>query len=292
MKISIISPAGFADYKKESQGLAFLNSLGYEVIMPGIRLEPEMWTAGDARQRAKQLEDAWCQESLDIIFAARGGFGCIHLLEWLDWARMSQYKKILCGHSDLSILHLAFLKKGLQSTVSGVMPAVELAEKEVDNLTKNSLLASLSFQLPNIDAVIQQATIIKKGSCQGRLIPVTLSVLCSLLGTDYFPDLSGDVLVLEDVNEKPYRLDAYLSQLQLCGVLNGVGGLIFADFSNCGNQKELTYLFEKFSLFVEGPVISGLPFGHCLPRLSLPVGLEVEFRVEEKITMKSLLQTF
>jgi muramoyltetrapeptide carboxypeptidase len=288
MNITIISPAGSADKSKIALGVGYLTHEKFNIIADGYPLEEGRWTAGSVTQRVKQFESAWCNPKVDVVFAARGGFGCIHLLGLLDWSRLAKYKNVLCGHSDLTVLHLAFMQKGISYTVSGSMPAVELATDKVDALTKSSLMSSLSFKLPDLGSLLESAEVLKEGDCRGKLVPVTLSVLCSLLGTEYFPDLSGVILVLEDVNEEPYRLDAYLSQLHLSGVLQKIGGVVFADFTGCGSVEDLRYLFSNFSSFINGPVIYGLPFGHCLPRLSLPVGIEVEFFAGEKITIESL----
>lgn len=276
MKIAISAPAGRVDKIRLNKGLAFLKSKGFELVLGETLTKEEYWTAGSAELRASELERFWCDDSIGAVWAARGGFGCSHLLDLLDWQKMAGYSKILCGHSDISILHLAFMARGLSRTVSSAMPAVEFAEDGVDSLTDGStfeLLESPEFQNGHL---IKKCSVLQEGDVSGKVIPVTLSVLCSLCGTDYLPNFKGAVLVLEDVNENPYRIDAYLNQLKLCGILSEIGGLIFGDFKNCGERTELDYIYEKYKGFVNGPVLSGLPFGHCLPRLSLPVGTHIQ----------------
>ena len=116
------------------------------------------------------------------------------------------------------------------------------------------------------------ASIIRQGQTQGRLIPVTLSVLCSLIGSDYLPSFEGAILVLEDIGEVPYKIDRLLCQLKLAGILDQLNGLVFGNFNNCGDEAELETVFREYSEDLAIPVVCNLAFGHCLPRLNLPVG--------------------
>lgn len=281
MKIAISSPAGIVDKVKLAKGISFFESRGHQIVVGETIHSKEFWTAGSAEQRAAELQSFWCDDSIDIVWAARGGFGCAHILDLLDWSRMSMFKKILCGHSDISVLHLAFRSRGVSRTVSASMPAVEFAEQYVDELTIDSTFNLLADGGAIEKVCFEDCRVLRSGQANGYIIPVTLSVLCSLLGTDFLPDFGNVVLVLEDVNEAPYRIDAYMNQLKLSGILTSVQALVLGDFKNCGAEAELAYIFEKYARFVEGPVLSGLPFGHCLPRLSLPVGSEVKLSVSE-----------
>lgn len=279
MKIAITSPAGKVDSEKLAAGVSFLRSIGHEVQLGKTVTEEEFWTAGSVELRAGELERFWLDDSIDVVWAARGGFGCAHLLEVLNWETLSGHQKILCGHSDISVLHLAFLAKGLKRGVSAAMPAVEFSEKKIDSLTVDS-----TFDLINQSSAVrikefQKCRVLQGGHLKGRLIPVTLSVLCSLCGSDFLPDFKDAVLVIEDVNEHGYRLDAYLNQLKLCGILSKLSGLVFADFNNCASEQELDYIYNKYTGLVKGTVLSGLPFGHCTPRLSLPVGEYIDLEL-------------
>ena len=279
MKIAISSPAGRVDKIRLNKGLAFLGGLGHELLLGETLDSEEFWTAGSAELRAAELERFWCDSSIDVVWAARGGFGCAHLLDLLDWGKMAAYEKVLCGHSDLSVLHLAFRAMGVSRTVSGAMPAVEFAEERVASLTEESTLGLLGSSELWGREYFQKCRVLQYGECSGPLYPVTLSVLCSLCGTDYLPDFNGALLVLEDVNESPYRLDAYLNQLKLSGILARLGGMVFGDFKNCGSEEELEYIYTKYKNEINGPVLAGLPFGHCLPRLSLPVAANIRLSV-------------
>jgi len=161
------------------------------------------------------------------------------------------------------------------------MPAVEFAKSLPESLSVDSSFGLIQGRSQLARVGFEGCRVNQYGQAKGRLVPVTLSVLCSLLGTKYLPDFNGAVLVVEDVNEAPYRIDSYLNQLRLSGVLGGLSALVFGDFKNCGDESEQSYIINKYKSEVKGPVLSGLPFGHCDPRLSLPVGDLVELDVRE-----------
>ena len=283
MRIAITSPAGKVDSEKLAKGVSFLKSCGYEIVLGQTLQEEEFWTAGSAELRSKEFQDFWLDDDVDAVWAARGGFGCAHLLDIIDWGGISGSESLLLGHSDISVFHLAFLKYGISRSISAAMPAVELSTKVPDPLTVNSTLSLLSGDLGFLKAELRECEVLSAGSARGRLIPVTLSVLCSLCGTSYLPDFKDSILVLEDVNESPYRIDSYMNQLRLNGILSSLSGLILGDFRNCGSELDLEYVYNKYKKEVRGPVLKGLAFGHCDPRLSLPVGEEVAFNAVDNV---------
>ena len=278
MRIAITSPAGKVDSEKLNRGILFLKSRGHEVELGATCTAQEFWTAGSAELRAGEFQNFWCDKNVDAVWAARGGFGCAHLLDKIDWSEIVKHRKLLCGHSDISVLHIAFLKFGVSRSLSAAMPAVEFSEVSPEKLTVDSTFSLLDGDVSFVKDELRRCEVISEGAAEGVLIPVTLSVLASLCGTAYLPDFKGAVLILEDVSESAYRLDAYLNQLRLNGILSSISALVFGDFKNCGSEAELKYIYNKYSGFVDGPVLCALPFGHCSPRLSVPVGEGIKFR--------------
>ena len=285
MNIAITAPAGPVNKLKLKSGLKKLKDLGYGNIKVGESCYGEyFWNSAQAEKRAEEFQSFWVDSDVDLVFAARGGFGCIHLLEILDWDLLGAHQKVLCGHSDLTVMHLAFLKHGIRRSISGLMPAVEFADASLDD---NSMETFNSCLDQNFE-IFLGGNPVKSGNIKGKIIPVTLSVLCSLMGTGHLPEFEDTILCIEDINEPSYRLDGFLSQLQLAGILNKLKGLIFGDFNNCGSFAELDHLVDKFSAYIDGPVVRSVKFGHCLPRLSLPVGSDVILEVGSSTCLKSV----
>ena len=163
--------------------------------------------------------------------------------------------------------------------VAGQM-AARLAEALADETTRLSFRRALSTAFHGKFAAGNPVplTVLKDGSAHGPLIPVNLTLLTSLCGTPWLPDLSGTLLVLEDIGEPIRKLDRHLTQLALAGIPQRIAGLVFAQFTDCGDAAERLNLFRNFAGTLRGPVLSGLPFGHDLPSFSFVYGERAEIR--------------
>jgi muramoyltetrapeptide carboxypeptidase len=114
--------------------------------------------------------------------------------------------------------------------------------------------------------------VIKSARSEGRVIAANLTVLCSLIGTKYMPDLRGCILLIEDINELDYKIHRSMSQLYFSGILNEINALLLGNFKNCGTRADMKIIFANFAKYVRGPIIYGLPFGHIKRILSLRLG--------------------
>jgi muramoyltetrapeptide carboxypeptidase len=126
-----------------------------------------------------------------------------------------------------------------------------------------------------------------RGTARGRVVGGNLTVLCSLVGTPYLPDLAGAILLLEDVGERPYRLDRLWHQLLLAGLLDHVAGVAIGDLSGCDDAPGVTYdqetpaerpataleVFAELTDRLGVPAVAGLPFGHVRPNHAAPLGV-------------------
>ena len=276
LKASLIAPAGKIPKDNISLALETLPQYGLIPLKGDYLDQTQRYLAAKDEQRLNDLESAWKNESNDLVLCMRGGYGCARLLDKINWAELQKSNNILIGHSDITALHLAFFTKGLKRSISGIMAAAEFIREPDEELTLSSFRKCLKAELFDHD---WSGTTIREGYSQGRLIPVTLSVLCSLIGSDYLPSFKGSILVLEDIGECPYKIDRLLCQLQLAGILGDIEALVFGDFNDCGSTEELNEIFSEYAQYVNGPVITGLAFGHCLPRLNLPVGALAKLEV-------------
>jgi len=128
--------------------------------------------------------------------------------------------------------------------------------------------------------------ILKNGEASGSVLPVNLTVFCSIIGTDFMPDVSGKILLLEDVNEDPYKIDRMLTQLHLAGILSSCSALIFGNFRKCGTRHSMNLIYHRFAAYINGPVFAGFPFGHVLPMACMRFGEKITLHVDGKITLK------
>lgn len=120
-------------------------------------------------------------------------------------------------------------------------------------------------------------------------------MICSLLGTPYLPDLAGAILFVEDVGEKPYRIDRLFARLRLAGVLEKLGGLVFGAFTDAdppANRPSLTLeeVLDHYAQFVPGPVASGLIYGHFPNKSTLPIGLNASLKTSGSLASLTVIE--
>ena len=277
--VAIVSLAGKPKREAVSSTCNLLKGFGIRTsVMPNVFAPglAEKLPSG-CELRISDFNRALNDNSVDLILSSRGGYGSAQLLENIDWRLLKKRNLPVLGYSDISAFHLAMFAKKAGIAISSPM-ASELPRALRHSLTWNSLNSSLS---PSSGKIIPfpekfKLNIIKGGKAAGKIIPVNLTVLSTMLGTPFLPDLKGAVLLVEDLCEPVYKIDRYLTQLRLAGVLKDVAALLFGNFRRCGNEKEREKTFAEFADAVNGPVISGIPFGHVKRRLCLRFGAEIE----------------
>ncbi len=277
--VAIVSLAGKPKRDAITSTCKLLKGFGIRTtVMPNV-FAPEQGEKLPSRceLRISDFNRALNDNSIDLILSSRGGYGSAQLLGNVDWRLLKKKNLPVLGYSDMTALHLAMFAKKAGIAISSPM-ASELPGALRHPATWNSLNSSLSSASGKIFPLPEKfkLNIIKGGKAAGKIIPVNLTVLSTMLGTPYLPDFKGAILLIEDVNEPVYKLDRYLTQLQLAGILKDVSALLFGNFKYCGNERERLKIFAKFADAVDGPVISGIPFGHINRRLCLRFGTEVE----------------
>ena len=271
--IGIIAPAGTLRAGSFDTGTAFLRAAGKELKF-GARINgpsPVFYLSADAEDRAADLAGLWLDPEVNLLLAVRGGFGSAHLLPLLDWEKLKTRPELpLAGYSDITALHWAMEKFGAGRPIAGPMLG-KLAECAASPFTAEYHLRAFRPEPYEIEAAPEYGPIIelRSGSATGRPLVGNLSVAASLCGTPYFPDATGRILILEDLNEPVYKLDRCLTMLEQNGVFTRCAGVIFGQFSECAPQKELAPLFQRFAAKVNGPVLMNFPFGHTFPLVTL-----------------------
>ena len=263
--IAAISPAGKATPERVDAGIKILQKLGAKVkLMPNVLKGNPEWSylsATDDERRA-DLEAAWLDPEVDMIWAVRGGYGCVRLLPMLNWEKLVQRKDMpVAGFSDITTLHWAMSAKGCGIPMA--LPMFSFLE-EIDEYSLQSLAGV--FQNKNCDFTLPA---LREGELCGIPLPGNLTVAASLCGTPYFPDTTGKILILEEVREYPYRIDRTLNQLLLNNAFERCAGVVFGKFSSSGNPDEIMTVLKDFTSKVKVPVYYGMEYGHELPFVSL-----------------------
>jgi muramoyltetrapeptide carboxypeptidase len=275
---ALIAPAGKAEQEDVQLSVDLLEKAGLQVkVMPHVFCDiDENHLAAPLKERLQDLHACWRDKSIDLIFCVRGGFGTAHLLPKIDWNLLRTRRIPLVGYSDITALHMAMLKQKVGTPIVAPMPAVfdeALLKNKENEYTRNFMRLALSDNInPGTELVMpgdKVFNVIKPGYALCMPVVANLSVLTSLCGTKWFPNLRHRILVIEDLNEPLYKIDRYLTQLLQSGVLRDCEALLFGQFNNCGEEDEKQELFKRFAENIKGPVITDFPFGHNFPSVSL-----------------------
>ena len=281
--IGICALCGISDPKRVKAGVARLESWGLTVCTDALQAPPDRFLAASDEVRAESLNRLLRRQDIDLILAARGGYGSARCLDGIDWEVLCERGIPVVGYSDMTAFHLAALEKGVRNCIFGPMLTGDFAREAAsgaDSCGLRTVFASLGDVLAGKTSKISLQPL-QVGVARGPLVPTNLAVLCSLVGTPHLPSLAGCILVVEDINEAAYRVDRLLNQLLQAGVLEELGGLVFGQFTDCGDDEFLPDVFADFARHVHGPVAQGLQFGHQFPSLSFRVGVPSQLVVHD-----------
>jgi muramoyltetrapeptide carboxypeptidase len=278
-RIAVVSPASPFSREEFDRGVRELQRLGYEAVYEDDVFARERgYLSGAADVRAAAFSRAWSDPSVGALIAVRGGYGSVQVLPLLERDAIRRTPKLFIGYSDnTSILAWLTCHCGI-TALHGPMIEGRLAkgaagydEASFVGLLQNGL--GLTLSPDGVETVCG-------GEAVGPLFGGTLTQLTASLGTPYaFDPPAGCVLFLEDVNERPYRLDRMLTQLRLAGILARARALVFGEMRGCdeaGGQPCARDVIRTFAGDFTGPVISGFPSGHTSgPCWTLPLGVRV-----------------
>jgi muramoyltetrapeptide carboxypeptidase len=277
-RIGVAAPAGPVDEARLSKGVAELERLGFSVQVAHGVLERKGFTAGPVETRVRQLHALFTDPGVAAVMCARGGAGIVQLLPHLDRDLLAANPKLLVGYSDVTLLHLELERLGLVS-LHGPMVARELADGE-SGYDKASLWHALTGDGPPYASQADDLICLAEGEGEGLLRGGCLSLLAAAAGTPWAMRSVDEpsIFFIEDVDEKPYRIDRMLRQLRASGALAGVRGVIFGDMKGCAPSFHEDYRLEEVLLEalsgLDVPVAIGLSSGHTThPNLTLPLGV-------------------
>lgn len=286
-KAVIISPSGSIESSFIDGAKLVLESWGLNVIVSQYAREKNGRFCGTVEQRVEDLQGAMDDPDVKLIFCSRGGYGIVHLLDRLDFNEIKKYPKWLVGYSDITALHLAFMKNGILSAHAPM--ARHLAEDAQD--TASLYLRRLLFEGIH-EYSISSHPLNRIGIADGRLWGGNLAVLGGLIGTPFADVPDNSILFIEDIGEGAYKIDRMMWQLKLAGVLDRLSGLVVGQFADC-EEDFLMYapIYESIMNLVSGynyPVVFDFPVGHVKENYPLVYSGKIRLEVN---THKVLLKT-
>jgi len=279
----VISPSSPAlDPEPLAQAQNWLEELGYGLRFAAHYNQRGGYTAGTPEERAYDLEAAFADPAVDAVLCLAGGHGAAQLLRHLDFELIAENPKPFVGFSDITVLHAAIGRESGLVTFWGPMFA-QLGR--ATRATREAMLHALTTTGPlgSVASSRQPARTLVAGAAEGELVGGTLSLLCSLLGTPWELDTAGKILLIEDVNEEPCRVDRFLTHLLNAGKLDKCAGICLSEFTNCTQRQvstrwagETATVDEVFAQLIEPlgiPTIYGLPLGHGPELVTVPLGV-------------------
>jgi muramoyltetrapeptide carboxypeptidase len=295
--VGIVAPASHFSRGDLHAGCEALRRAGYRPFYFESILDRDLYFAGSVERRARELEEMFSRPDVRAIVCARGGYGANYLLEALDLDKIKSNPKIFVGYSDLTTLLTYFFDALGLVTFHGSMVAKDWAQEGgVDLASWQAALAGTVPWEPNLGKDSGVSGLVD-GTAEGILYGGCLSLLVASLGTPYEIRTQGTILFLEDVAEKPFRIDRMLMQLKLAGKFAGVRGIVFGEMRDCvqtptgANQG---YTLEEVALRIVGnlgvPVAYGVRSGHVTTgNITLPIGVRAGLAVRDgQVSLKLL----
>ena len=291
--VGIVAPASNVKREPLEAGCEALRALGYKPFYFDSIFDRDLYFAGSAERRTRELEEMFVRDDVRAILCARGGYGTNYLLGKLDPAKIVAHPKIFVGYSDITTLLTCFADSARFVTFHGPMVTKDFALP--DGIDLESWTAATSGMSGWETSADSGAYGLVDGNAEGILYGGCLSILVASLGTPHEIRTSGTILFLEDVNAKPYQVDRMLMQLKLTGKLNEVRGLVFGEMLDCVQSNDQGYTLQEIVLRIVGefgiPIAWGLRSGHVTRKnITLPIGVGASLSVKGSAVKLKILE--
>jgi muramoyltetrapeptide carboxypeptidase len=276
-RLAIVAPASPFTREEFDGGLQEIRRLGFVPVYEESVFARERYVAGTPAVRAAAIHAAWRDPAIAGLIGVRGGYGSAQLLPLLDRDEARRAAKPFIGYSDLTSV-LTFLTLGCDLVAfHGPMLAGRLG-RGADGYDEHSFVRTLCRREPVGELAPAGLESVRPGEAGGVLLGGTLTQLLASLGTPYaFAPPDGYVLFLDEVGERPYRLDRMVTQLAQTGLLARASAVVIGELPKCdepsGDPTARAVMADLFADFA-GPVLIGFPSGHTVgPAMTLPFGV-------------------
>lgn len=285
-RVAIVAPASPFAVEELEAGVAELRSLGFDPAVDDRIFARHRYLAGPAEVRAAVWRDAWFDSSVRALVAVRGGYGSMQLLPFLADLPLETSPKIFQGYSDnTALLTWLTLRKAIV-TFHGPMLDRRFS-RGTEGYDADTFHRVVCEPRPAGEISHPHVEVLRPGEAAGMLIGGTLTQLVSSLGTPFaFDPPAGHILFVDEVAERPYRIDRMITQLRQSGLLARAGGLVFGELPRCdepGGDPAVRAVVAELVADFPGPVLYGLPSGHTAgPTLTLPFGVRARVVAGER----------
>lgn len=293
--VGLIAPGGYTTEKSIAKARANIESLGLRVREGAFLREVNGNYAGTVQQRLYDLHAMFADPEVRMLWPIRGGSGCISLLAHLDYDLIRKNPKILLGYSDITALHLAIFNKTGLVTFHGPVASSTLADYPREHMLAVLMEPQQEYTIPmaleNSRRAIEEPHFAMRtvhgGSATGPLMGGNLSLVSALAGTPYAADFRDCILFLEEVNEAPYRIDRWMTQLDLSVGFDRAAAVMIGICDHCGPEHEdisLT-LDQTLDIHLQPlsiPAVTGYSIGHIRHQFTIPMGIRARLDTERQ----------
>lgn len=279
-KIRIISPGKSIDPKHLDFAEGYLRSKGYEVSL-GIHAAGQFnYFSGTEEERLQDFQEAIDDEELDVVLCSRGGYGCIHLVDQIDFRKYLYYPKLIVGYSDITVFHNRMSRMGYES-IHGTAPLnfEENTAEALDSLIKLIEGDEIEYDIPN-------HSLNREGEVTEKIVGGNLAILCSMIGTHDELRTRNRILFIEEIGEPVYKIDRMMRQLKNAKLLSRLDGLIVGGITNVKDssptygktaEQVIRDVVEEYNY----PVCFGFPAGHINDNRAIMFGREAKLLVSK-----------
>lgn len=288
-KLALITPGSYISIEEKEKSIENLEELGFEVVYSDKLMMMNGYFAGTDKERAEDINEMFEREEIKGIVCARGGYGCARTLPHINYNLIKENSKVLIGYSDVTALLYGIYKKTGLITFHGpvgISTYNDFSKKYFKQVLINPL-AELEFASSSSgkNENIYGLTTISSGTASGELVGGNLSIIVSLIGTDYDIDTKGKIILLEEYIEEPYRVDRMLTQMVQAGKFDEAAGVALGVFRKCESKEENPSFSNSFTLMevlkdrlsnLKIPVVYGMSFGHVKDKFTIPFGIKAK----------------
>jgi muramoyltetrapeptide carboxypeptidase len=284
-KLAIVAPGSYISEEELQDSIKNLNQLGFETTYSEKILLQSGYFAGSDKDRADDLMKNFSDKSVNGIVCARGGYGCSRILPLLDYNVIRANPKVLIGYSDITALLYGIYQKAGLIAFHGPVGTSTFNDYSINNFKKVLINPEGKTLFKNStngeDENVYGVTTIVKGKGKGRLVGGNLSIMVSLIGTEYDINYSGKIIFIEEIGEEPYRIDRMLTQMIQARKFEHAAGVMMGIFRKCEVKEEDASFSKSFNLMevlkdrlsrLKIPVVYGMSFGHVKDKFTIPFG--------------------
>ena len=272
--IRIVTPASPLTPDKVERCAEMLRQEGYEVTFALHAFDQYGYLAADDETRAADLMEAFQAPEVSAVVCSRGGYGCARLFPYLDLDSIARSGKMFAGFSDITTLHTALNKRGL---VTLHAPMLITLGSDREGWVYESFLKALKGE-DSLSVSYPRATCVVPGSAEGKTTGGCLCLLTDSIGTPEAIDFADKIVLIEDVEELPHRVDALLTHLINANIIQKAAGLVFGEMTRTDEKRESSdwtwrEIVEDRIKPLGIPTMIDFPMGHAKQMLTIPLGV-------------------